>query len=141
MLVVAFNIQTAINDAYAFNFVGKPEKDQFCEADGDWEVTGAGYTAVLKCKNAAGRRRRTCQVGYNCWSSQLFQIKIRSKCTMKTQCRPTDESTHCFSSAAGTWGSEVSACVNNQVDSVLQIANVRQSLQSQTDDKMRSSFF
>lgn len=64
MLVVAFYIQIAINDTHAFNFVGKTENDQFCEAEGDWEVTKAGYTAVLKCKNAAGRRQRTCQNGY-----------------------------------------------------------------------------
>nr|XP_046268739.1 adhesion G-protein coupled receptor F1 [Scatophagus argus]XP_046268740.1 adhesion G-protein coupled receptor F1 [Scatophagus argus] len=37
--------------------------DQFCEAEGDWEDTKAGFTAVLKCKDAIGQRRRKCQKG------------------------------------------------------------------------------
>lgn len=49
----------------------------------------------------------------------------------------TDESTDCFSSSMGTWDSEASACVNMEVDFVLQKANVRQTLESQRDDKMR----
>lgn len=55
-------------------------------------------------------------------------------------CCLTRQSTHCFSSTTGIWDSEVSACVNEEVDSVLQMANVSQTLQSQSDDKTRSSF-
>lgn len=48
-------------------------------------------------------------------------------------CCLTDESTDCFSSATGTWDSEVSTCVHKDVDSVLQIANVSQTPQSQSE--------
>ncbi|XP_049452740.1 adhesion G protein-coupled receptor F5 [Epinephelus fuscoguttatus] len=39
------------------------ETDQFCEADGDWSETKAGFTAVLKCVNASGHRERKCSKG------------------------------------------------------------------------------
>ncbi|KAG8013157.1 Sodium-dependent multivitamin transporter [Nibea albiflora] len=37
------------------------DSDLFCKADGDWENTKAGFTAVLKCKdNGPGQRQREC---------------------------------------------------------------------------------
>ncbi|XP_023276762.1 adhesion G-protein coupled receptor F3-like [Seriola lalandi dorsalis] len=36
------------------------DHDKFCEAQGDWKVTKAGFTAVLQCKDAVGQRRREC---------------------------------------------------------------------------------
>ncbi|XP_029284042.1 adhesion G protein-coupled receptor F5 [Cottoperca gobio] len=62
----------------------------FCAADGDWGETKAGFTAVLKCTEAAGQRRRDCKL----------------------------------SATQGTWGPEVSACVNRDLDLVLQTANM-----------------
>ncbi|XP_073339213.1 adhesion G-protein coupled receptor F3 [Pagrus major] len=60
--------------------------DKFCEAEGDWETTKAGFTAVLKCKDAAGIRRRLCREG------------------------------------DGIWNDEVSSCVNQDLNSVLEKA-------------------
>ncbi|KAF0044028.1 hypothetical protein F2P81_003186 [Scophthalmus maximus] len=34
--------------------------DKFCRAEGEWKETKAGFTAVLKCKNTVGQRRRKC---------------------------------------------------------------------------------
>ncbi|XP_070698543.1 adhesion G protein-coupled receptor F5 [Pempheris klunzingeri] len=39
------------------------ETEQYCEAEGDWMDTKAGFSAVLKCKNAAGQRERKCKAG------------------------------------------------------------------------------
>ncbi|XP_042357226.1 adhesion G-protein coupled receptor F3 isoform X2 [Plectropomus leopardus] len=39
------------------------ENDRFCEADGDWKETKAGFTAVLKCKDSAGKEQRLCNNG------------------------------------------------------------------------------
>ncbi|XP_070834685.1 adhesion G-protein coupled receptor F3 [Chaetodon trifascialis] len=66
------------------------ENDQFCAAEGDWEDTKAGFTAVLQCKNMAGQIQRKCHKGPE----------------------------------KATWGSEVSTCVNQEVNSVLQKANI-----------------
>ncbi|XP_059208520.1 adhesion G protein-coupled receptor F4 [Centropristis striata] len=38
------------------------ENDPFCPADYDWKNTKAGETAVLKCRNEAGRRTRECKL-------------------------------------------------------------------------------
>ncbi|XP_069392494.1 adhesion G protein-coupled receptor F4 isoform X2 [Paralichthys olivaceus] len=34
--------------------------ESFCEAEGDWGDTKAGFTAVLQCKDTDGRRQRKC---------------------------------------------------------------------------------
>ncbi|XP_010742224.3 adhesion G protein-coupled receptor F4 [Larimichthys crocea] len=47
------NASTDINIIY--------DGDKFCTANGDWENTKAGFTAVLKCKdNGPGERKRKC---------------------------------------------------------------------------------
>ncbi|XP_068436669.1 adhesion G-protein coupled receptor F3 [Clinocottus analis] len=66
------------------------ENNQFCAAEGDWEDTKAGFTAVLKCIDAAGPRRRKCKQ------------------------TPTQ----------AIWEPEVSTCVKQIVNSVLQQANI-----------------
>ncbi|XP_031703180.1 adhesion G-protein coupled receptor F3 [Anarrhichthys ocellatus] len=69
------------------------ENDPFCKADGDWEDTKAGFTAVLKCTNATGQRERKCN----------------------TTLGPTLDP---------TWEPEVSMCVKQAVNRVLQKANI-----------------
>ncbi|CAK6966035.1 adhesion G protein-coupled receptor F4 [Scomber scombrus] len=59
--------------------------DKYCEADREWENTLADFTAMVRCKNEVGFKKR-----------------------------------HCYSN--GTWGSVKSACVNLEVNSVLQSA-------------------
>ncbi|XP_037652131.1 adhesion G protein-coupled receptor F4 [Sebastes umbrosus] len=39
------------------------ENEQSCAAEGVWKETKAGFTAVLKCTNGVGKRRRKCNRG------------------------------------------------------------------------------
>ncbi|XP_036981228.1 adhesion G protein-coupled receptor F5 isoform X2 [Acanthopagrus latus] len=48
------------NSSVEINIIGVGEP--FCKAADDWEDTKAGFTAELRCKGAAGVRRRKCNV-------------------------------------------------------------------------------
>ncbi|XP_044022083.1 adhesion G-protein coupled receptor F3 [Siniperca chuatsi] len=47
------NASVDINIIYA--------NEAFCADEGDWKETKAGFTAVLKCKDASGQRQRKCK--------------------------------------------------------------------------------
>ncbi|XP_050934274.1 adhesion G protein-coupled receptor F5 isoform X3 [Lates calcarifer] len=64
--------------------------EKYCEAEGDWKVTKVGYTAMINCINADGKRLR--------------------------QCTGTE--------MKGKWEEESSDCVNWELSSVLQSANI-----------------
>ncbi|KAM6968639.1 adhesion G-protein coupled receptor F3 [Tautogolabrus adspersus] len=40
------------------------ENDQFCDVEGDWKKTKAGFTSKLKCKDKVGQRQRKCNNGF-----------------------------------------------------------------------------
>ncbi|XP_008289452.1 probable G-protein coupled receptor 113 [Stegastes partitus] len=45
--------------------------EKFCKAEGEWPETKPGFTAELKCKDAAGLRRRKCKSDGN-WEAEIL---------------------------------------------------------------------
>nr|XP_019953459.1 PREDICTED: adhesion G protein-coupled receptor F5-like [Paralichthys olivaceus] len=52
--------------------------ESFCEAEGDWGDTKAGFTAVLQCKDTDGRRQRKCIEDFLESSSNLMEKSLEN---------------------------------------------------------------